>query len=128
MTTKELYFKYKDIFILVLESAGEETGNSVYKEVERITKDNEESVLSLIDRGGNFSLVITSMVAAIVVEVHGKEKLANQDISEYIYTLFDLYLKKPTRSFCTQNGVPVIKDIREWTSILRKLELPNDLQ
>lgn len=128
MTTKELYYKYKDVFILVLESAGEETSNSVYKDAERIVRENEENVLALIDRGVSFSLVITSMVAAVVVEVHGKEKLANQDISEYIYTLFDIYLKKPTRSFCTQNGVPVIKDINEWTSILRKIELPNDLQ
>ena len=128
MTTKELYYKYKDVFILVLESAGEETNNSVYKDAERIVRENEENVLALIDRGVSFSLVITSMVASVVVEVHGKEKLANQDISEYIHTLFDMYLKRPTRSFCTQNGVPVIKDINEWTSILRKIELPNDLQ
>ena len=128
MTTKELYYKYKDVFILVMESAGEETGNSSYKDVEKLVSKIESSVLGLIDRGASFSLVITSMIAELVIDVNGKENLANQDISGYVHTLFDLYLKKPTRSFCSQNGVPVIKDSNEWISVLRKIEKPDDLQ
>ena len=40
MTTKEIYKKYEEVFILVMEAAGEETNNQAYKDVEKILKDN----------------------------------------------------------------------------------------
>lgn len=123
MTTKELYEKYKDIFILAIETAGEETGNSVYRNVSEIinSEDTRLGVEELISYGCRLDLIIVKLVCDIVLAIHGIEKLNNEDLMDYANPIFELYLKKPTRAFCQQNGIPVIKSL-EWKAILKKIQ------
>lgn len=121
MTTKELYFKYKEIFILVMESVAE-TKNPAYKDVERIINEREKDFLSAIDQGAPFDIVVFNMIAVLVVEIHGLDKVDNTEITEYMVPIFDLYLKKPTRTFCSQNGVPVITKMNYNTFVKRVLK------
>lgn len=122
MTARELYEKYKDVFILVIETAGETTGNEVYKRVGSIINSEKftELVNGFLDSGARFDLIIVQMVCALVLEIHGLEKLKETNLMEYGAPIFELYLKKPTRIFCQQNGVPVIKEL-SWMAILHKL-------
>jgi hypothetical protein len=122
MTARELYEKYKEVFILVMETAGEETGNEVYKNVESII--NSEKFTTLInealDSGCRLDFVIVQMVIALVLNIHNLEDLSEGDLmKEYGIPMFELYLKKPTRVFCQRNGVPVIKELG-WKAVLYK--------
>ena len=123
MTARELYEKYKEVFILVMETAGEETGNEVYKNVESII--NSERFTKLIDEaldsGCRFDFVIVQMIVAVILNIHNLDDLDNTDMmEEYGIPMFELYLKKPTRAFCQQNGVPIIKNL-SWKAVLQKI-------
>lgn len=122
MTARELYEKYKNVFILAIETAGESTNNEVYKKAESIINSEEftELINGFIDSGARFDLLIVQMVCALVLKIHGFEKLKESNLMEYGEPIFELYLKKPTRIFCQQNGVPVIKQLA-WAAILHKV-------
>lgn len=123
MTARELYEKYKDIFILVMETAGEETGNEVYKNAGSIINSQKFTRLinEALDSGCNFNFVIVQMILALVLNIHNLDDLNEKDLmKDYGTPIFELYLKKPTRVFCQRNGVPVIKELG-WKAILQKV-------
>lgn len=119
MTTKEIYFKYKEIFILVMESVAE-TQNPIYKDSEKIINEHEKYLLAAIDQGAPFEIVMLDMIATIVVAVNGIDRVDDTEITDYMESIFELYLKRPTRSFCTQNGIPVI-DAVNYKSYIKKI-------
>ena len=94
-----------------------ETQNPAYRDVEKIVNKNEDSIFKAIDGGAPFEIVVLSMIANLVVEIHGIDTLNNTDITEYMSPIFELYLKKPTRTFCSQNGVPIIKSVKYLTYV-----------
>ncbi len=122
MTARELYEKYKNVFILAIETAGESTNNEVYKKADSIINSKEftELINGFIDSGARFDLLIVQMVCALVLKIHGIEKLRESDLMVYGAPIFELYLKKPTRIFCQQNGVPIIRQLA-WAAILHKV-------
>lgn len=129
MTTEELYKKYKEVFILVMEAAGETMGNETYKNVESIVNApefDEEILKYIIRRGGKLDVVIAVMICNVVVKVHGADVLSKEEnIDKYVIPVFDLYLRKPTIAFCQQNGVPVIKSLN-WHTMIRQVNLNNN--
>ena len=88
-----------------------ETKNPAYKDVENIINEHEEWMLAAIDQGAPFDIVVFNMIALLVVNIHGLDKVDNTEITEYMVPIFDLYLKRPTRAFCSQNGVPIISQM-----------------
>ena len=124
MTIREIYDKYKEIFILVVEQAGEETGNSSYKNVESILKKYEDDIEQLLEQNPPFDLMITNLIVLLVIDVHGADSLEGELLKKYVDPLFDIYLKKATMSFCSQNGIPVVRKL-SWDAMIRKVKKEN---
>ena len=116
MTTREIYQKYEEIFVLVMETAGEETGNKVYKETEKIL--NESNFKKVIDQAIEQEIPLPVFICMCIItlleKIHGADKLIEMDIDES-YKLADFmfqnYLKKPTRKFTSTYGLPVIDSL-----------------
>lgn len=124
MTTKEIYQKYKEVFILVMETAGEETGNKVYKDVEKIL--NKNSFKKVINQAAEQDVPLPVFICICIVtllgEIHGPDKLSEMDMEES-YKLADFmfqnYLKKPTRKFTSTYGLPVINSLDTYFKFTR---------
>lgn len=116
MTTKEIYRKYEEVFILVMEAAGEETNNQAYKDVERILKDKvfAKSINQAIEDEAPIQVFISLCIVALLKEIHGVDELSDMtedetyELADYI---FQHYLKKPTRKFTSTYGLPVINSL-----------------
>lgn len=124
MTIEEIYKKYKDIFILVIESVGEETGNNIYKDVENILegKSIKQAINEMIEQEVPFPVFISLCIVALLEKIHGREKLEKMEPEES-YKLADFifqnYLKKPTRKFTSTYGLPVINSLDTYFRILK---------
>lgn len=117
MTSEDLLKEYKKIFILVVETAGEELGNDSYRKVEELlntdtVKKIEEQLLSYDEFP--LDLLIVSYVFTILIDTHTEEEIDSWcDVApltkrkEFLF-LYDNYLKKPTRSFTAQMGLPSV--------------------
>ena len=116
MTTKEIYRKYEEVFILVMEAAGEETNNQAYKDVERILKDKvfAKSINQAIEDEAPIQVFISLCIVALLKEIHGVVELSDMtedetyELADYI---FQHYLRKPTRKFTSTYGLPVINSL-----------------
>lgn len=116
MTTKEIYRKYEEVFILVMEAAGEETNNQAYKDVERILKDKvfAKSINQAIEDEAPIQVFISLCIVALLKEIHGVDELSDMtedetyELADYI---FQHYLRKPTRKFTSTYGLPVINSL-----------------
>lgn len=75
MTAKELFPKYVEIFELVIEQAGEDTGNKVYKNISKVILDNKDKIESSIENDVPFSFFVTVLIMIVLLEVHTPEKL-----------------------------------------------------
>jgi len=129
MTTEEIVEKYLDLFTLVIETAGDITGISSYKEVKRILKDNKETLDNFISQGAPFNLIVTACISFIVLDIHGVEKLSECDDSEidtYTTAIWDLYLKNPTRKFSTKYGLPTMDNLDVYFRVRRFTKRNND--
>ena len=125
MTCEEIYNKYVGIFKVLIKTAGEETGNTSYKNIDQILNSND--VVKIIKRAiedeVEFKLFVSILIFQVIRDVHGIEKLEDTDEEEMyklITSLYQLYLRIPTRKFCTKYGLPVFND-PEVTCIVKKL-------
>lgn len=124
MTTEEIYKKYKEIFILVMESVGEETGNSVYKDVENILDNKfiKQAIHEIIEQEVPLPVFISLCIIALLERIHSREVLEKMEpeesykLADYI---FQNYLKKPTRKFTSTYGLPVINSLDTYFRILK---------
>ena len=110
-TSEELFPEYLKIFELVIEQAGEDTGNTVYKNISNILSKNRDKIDKAIEDDIPFGMFVTLLVIIILLEVHTAEKLDKLSPDEtkyYIDDLFSRYLKKPTRKFTSSHGLPTI--------------------
>ena len=125
MTVQEILDKYLDLFVLVMETAGEKTDNKYYKDVKRIIKDNKSILDDMIEKTPviPFELVVVMCIAFLVEEIHGTERLIESDYDEldnYINSMWDLYLKKPTRHFTSKYGLEPIDKLTVHYRIRKK--------
>lgn len=121
MTAKELFPKYVEIFELVIEQAGEDTGNKVYKNISKVILDNKDKIESSIENDVPFSLFVTVLIMIVLLEVHTPEKLdkmSKEDTKVLMDDLFDRYLKKPTRKFTASYGLPTMNCL-EYGAFIR---------
>lgn len=116
MTVQEILDKYLDLFVLIMESAGEKTDNEYYKNVKQILDNHKSVVDDMIEKTPiiPFELVVVMYISFLVEEIHGADRLANSDdeeIDNYINSMWNLYLKKPTRRFTAKYGLEPIDDL-----------------
>ena len=124
MTTKEIYRKYEEVFILVMEAAGEETNNQAYKDVEKILKDKvfAKSINQAIEDEAPIQVFISLCIVALLKEIHGVDELSDMtedetyELADYI---FQHYLRKPTRKFTSTYGLPVINSLDTYFRFIK---------
>ena len=75
MTTKEIFEKYLILFKITVSQAGEETNNSVYKNVYNIFEDYDSTIQSAIEREVPFSLFVSICITIIIIII--RKRLLN---------------------------------------------------
>ena len=124
MTCEEIYIKYVDLFKLLIKTAGIETGNTSYRNVDKILEqeDDKRCINHAIEDEVDFRIFVSILIFRVMIDIHGIEKLEKLDedeMKDLITSLYVLYLLKPTRKFCTKYGLPVFND-PEITAIVRR--------
>lgn len=124
MTCEEIYIKYIDLFKLLIKNAGIETGNTSYRNVDKILEqeDDKRCINRAIEDEVDFRIFVSILIFRVMIDIHGIEKLEKLDedkMKDLITSLYVLYLLKPTRKFCTRYGLPVFND-PEITAIVRR--------
>ena len=124
MTCEEIYIKYIDLFKLLIKNAGIETGNTSYRNVDKILEqeDDKMCIRHAIEDEVDFRIFVSVLIFRVMIDIHGIEKLAKLDedeMKDQITSLYVLYLLKPTRKFCTKYGLPVF-NYPEITAIVRR--------
>lgn len=125
MTLKEIKEKWFDMFILIMETAGEETDNEDYKNVKKIC---EETKLRKQSKNFNdlednqlLNVHIIVNVLSLVLRIHKGENLSDEEYQDLCQDMWDRYLRKPTRKFTSRNGIlPVPKNLFEHWGITVK--------
>jgi len=124
MTYKEIAEKYIDLFVLIIETAGDVTNNQSYKNIEHIVEKSRKEVLDkAIEDEVDFGMFIVLLITAALMDIHSLEDLSNKDEDEMyvlISDMWDRYLKKPTRKFLTQNGMKLIDELTYSSVIFKK--------
>ena len=124
MTCEEIYIKYIDLFKLLIKNAGIETGNTSYRNVDKILEqeDDKMCIRHAIEDEVDFRIFVSILIFRVMIDIHGIEKLEKLDedeMKDLITSLYVLYLLKPTRKFCTKYGLPVFND-PEITAVGRR--------
>lgn len=128
MTTNEVFNEYKKRFILLMEAAGEETNNDIYRDTEKILdeKKNRDLIQATIDNEYPFPIFVCILIVMLLEKIHGLDKLKDMspeetyELSNYI---FMHYLKKATRKFTTTYGLAPMTELDtmfQVRKILRK--------
>lgn len=129
MTRKEVKEDwYNKIFLTTIEVAGEITGNLDYKNVSKLVPLVENEMdFKIIGKKANKNALtddevpletfILLIISRLVYKIHKKEITSSGEVSYpidyYITSLFNNYLKIPTKKFTRKNGLPVIDSITE---------------
>lgn len=112
MTIAEVGSKFLEMFILVLEAAGEETGNTSYKEVSRIIEKNKDELDRAIQSDVSYDILVCLCIILVLADIHTMDKLKLMEPTELQELTIDLYyryLSKPVRSFSSKHGLPIPK-------------------
>lgn len=123
MTTEEIFREYKKLFILVMETAGETTGNESYLNVEKLlNSDNAKRLFKQhIENDDPFGVFVTTCMVLLVVDIHGAEKLVELDeieTTELVTSMYTTYLKKPTKRFAAKYGLSVYDEPDAYIKII----------
>lgn len=113
MTVEEIYKEYKKLFVLIMETAGQETNNSVYIRSEEILNRHEALFKQHIEYDAPFDVLVTTCMVLLVMEIHGLDKLSELDenkTTELVDSMYSLYLKRPTKKFASRYGLPFSGD------------------
>lgn len=112
---KEIYEKYVTIFKVLIKNAGIETGNSVYKNVQKIfeTECVTNAIGKAMEDNIEFRCFVALLIFQIVFYVHGGDKLEkmNEDeIKELVTGMYKIYLEESTINFCKKYGLVCFDD------------------
>ena len=115
MTYGEIVYKYRDLFILLVEKAGRETGNKYYLSIDQIISKDEikKMIESLCRDEPNFQIVVCTFIIALLCEIYGEEEIKTWDSDKAYQALtefYQLYLKKPSKRFCEKYGLEPFDD------------------
>lgn len=136
MTLSEIKEEYKKIFILIIETAGEEENNPVYKSAEKIINEQEK----IVGRGRNLYNIysddefelkefIMMLCVYLITEIHGVNFINDSDIEELkslIDDMYSRYLYSVTRKFTSKNGLMKIDSITEGVAKILLFVNKND--
>lgn len=131
MTWEEIIKQYLRLFILVIETAGDQTSNDIYKDVAKFVDSNQDGIQNLINTGGiPFENVVVYLSSLVVLNVHGdrivSDSFGSEDFQEkaelgkdLVVDIYKRYLAGPTEKFLKKNGLPPIGDnIEEHVSTI----------
>jgi hypothetical protein len=125
MTYKEIADKYIDLFVLIIETAGDVNNNQSYKNIENTVKKNRKELDRAIEDEVDFGMFIVILITTALLDIHSLEDLSDKNEDE-MYTLisdmWDRYLKKPTRKFLAQNGMKLIDELNYSSIIFKRNE------
>lgn len=123
MTYREIAEKYIDLFVLVMETAGDMTNNQSYKNIEKTLKNSYSEINKAIDDEVDFGMFIVILITAALLDIHKIEDLYEKDEDEMYDLISDMwnrYLKKPTRKFLAQNGMKLIDELHYSSIVFKK--------
>jgi hypothetical protein len=115
MSYQEIADKYKEIFIMLVEKAGRETGNTSYLKVSEILEqENNKTMFSgLVEREAGMEVLVCSLVVSLFFDIYGLDKLSDwndEDGYEKLTEFYRMFLKKPTIKFCEKYGLEPFED------------------
>lgn len=125
MTYLEITEKFKELFILIVENAGEETSNKNYLDVENILKKNESMIEQAVEDEPPLEVFISLCISFVVVEVHSIDNMCEKSIEETTYLVNDFwerYLKNPLKKFTAKYGLSTIKSLTTAVKVLHKYD------
>lgn len=123
MTTQEIVREYKKIFILVIESAGEQLNNSSYKNVEELlsTDDVKRFEEDLDNCPRPLDTLIALYISVILVDIYENKISEWGDLIQRVecYSIYNNYLKAITDKFTKSVGLPTV-DLNKMRLIIHE--------
>ena len=115
MTYGEIVHEYRKLFVMLVEKAGRETGNTSYQRVEEILKERnvEKMEQGLIEREPEFVIIVCSYLVFLFCDIYGIDGVEGWDQEESATKLSEFYqefLKKATIKFCEKYGLEPFDD------------------
>lgn len=124
LTTEELFREYVKLFKLLVETAGYTVKNKSYLEVERILQKQEKNIKATIEDDIPFTPFVATLIFYIILDIHGADRLEGVEKTEEVKNLTDdfweRYLKRPTRKFTSKYGLPEVRDLETYITVLGK--------
>jgi hypothetical protein len=115
MTYEDIVHEYRKLFVMLVEKAGRETGNTSYLRVEKILieKNVEKLEQGLIEREPEFVIIVCSYLILLFCDIYGIDGVEGWDQEESATKLSEFYqefLKKATIKFCEKYGLEPFDD------------------
>ncbi len=115
MTYEDIVHEYRKLFVMLVEKAGRETGNTSYIRVEEILKEKNVEKLEqgLIEREPEFVIIVCSYLILLFCDIYGIDSVEEWDQEESATKLSEFYqefLKKATIKFCEKYGLEPFDD------------------
>lgn len=124
LTTEELFREYVKLFKLLVETAGYTVKNKSYLEVERILQKQEKNIKATIEDDIPFTPFVATLIFYTILDIHGADRLEGVEKTEEVKNLIDdfweRYLKRPTRKFTSKYGLPEVRDLETYITVLGK--------
>lgn len=124
LTTEELFREYVKLFKLLVETAGYTVKNKSYLEVERILQKQEKNIKATIEDDIPFTPFVATLIFYVILDIHGADRLEGVEKTEEVKNLIDdfweRYLKRPTRKFTSKYGLPEVRDLETYITVLGK--------
>ena len=124
LTTEELFREYVKLFKLLVETAGYTVKNKSYSEVERILQKQEKNIKATIEDDIPFTPFVATLIFYVILDIHGADRLEGVEKTEEVKNLIDdfweRYLKRPTRKFTSKYGLPEVRDLETYITVLGK--------
>jgi hypothetical protein len=115
MTYGEVVHEYRKLFVMLVEKAGRDTGNTSYIRVEEILKEKKVEMLEeeLIKDEPEFVIIVCSYLVLLFCDIYGIDGVEEWDQEESATKLSEFYqefLKKATIKFCEKYGLEPFDD------------------
>lgn len=115
MTYGEVVHEYRKLFVMLVEKAGRDTGNTSYIRVEEILKEKKAEVLEeeLIKSEPEFVIIVCLYLVLLFCDIYGIDKVENWDQEMSATKLSEFYhefLKGATIRFCEKYGLEPFDD------------------
>ena len=115
MTYQEIITEYRKLFVMLVEKAGRETGNTSYQKVDEIMKKMGADKMEerFIQDEPDFIIVICSYIVFLFCDIYGIKKVEEWDrelSAKKLSEFYKTFLKGPTIRFCEKYGLESFED------------------